>query len=35
MVAADLKLSSDIRKQKKNKMVSSVEWIHCKTCMIG
>jgi ABC-type multidrug transport system ATPase subunit len=25
MVAADLKLSSDIRKQKKNKMVSSVE----------
>jgi len=35
VVAADLKLSSDIRKQKKNKMVSSVKLINCKAFMIG
>jgi ABC-type multidrug transport system ATPase subunit len=35
VVAADLKLNSEIETQKKNKMVSSVKLISCKTCMMG
>jgi len=35
VVAADLKLNSDIGSQKKNKMVSSVKLINCKACMMG
>jgi len=35
VVAADLKLNPDIGTQKKNKMVSSLKLINCKTCMMG
>jgi len=35
VVAADLKLNSDIGTQNKNKMVSSVKLINCKVCIMG
>jgi ABC-type multidrug transport system, ATPase component len=35
VVAADLKLNSDIGTQKKNKMVCSVKLTNCKVCMVG
>jgi ABC-type multidrug transport system ATPase subunit len=35
VVAADLKLNSDIKKEKKNETVSIIELINCKACMMG
>jgi len=35
MVAADLKLNSEIGTQKKNEMVSSVKLINCKAFIMG
>jgi len=35
VVAADLKLNSDVGTQKKNDMVSSVKLINCKVCIMG